>query len=274
MLAGFVAHAETLPSLPGLATPEEFNGNTAADTVFARKLEKMGNLNGAITEWQRAAYLSSDPVVQEQAAFKVAQLHRQQGSYDKALDAYQSFGAQFPQSVKIPQALYELSVMTLGRDPALSKAFTQRLQKNYPNTQWSTAATYQQAWQQAQQGHPLLNVQSEQGKQLAKRLNELPQINKQRAVLFSIIPGAGHAFLGDTQTAAMAFGFNILFLAAFVYALRQRHYPYAVVWGLIFAILYSGTFFSTRSLAEREIKEARLAAMDSWEDLKPSKPQL
>jgi hypothetical protein len=68
------------------------------------------------------------------------------------------------------------------------------------------------------------------------------------------------------RTGLMAIIHIMLFGYAVLYAVRRKHWPYAVIFGLVLGILYVGSIFSAYSLAKREIQEQRLIDMKQWDN--------
>lgn len=268
-------YAEELPSLKGLGTVES-EALSAIDDTFVRKLEKSGEYESAILEWQRVYHNTSNKHLRQQALWRVARLEEMLGNKEKAYHAYENYGAAFPKSTYIPEALYRMGMLAEAEQNGGSKDFRMRLEINFPDNTWRDALDYAYAWKQAQNGRYIPESDNEKITELRTRLQEL-QVKNTYTILgstsFSMVPGLGHFFLKDWRTGLMAFVLNSLFFWALVHALRKRDWPYALVFGLVFGILYTGTFFSARSLAEREMMEERLNAMNSWQHLHPKEPQ-
>jgi len=71
------------------------------------------------------------------------------------------------------------------------------------------------------------------------------------AVLASVFPGAGHAWLDRWHDAGTAAAFVWPFLILTLWAARRKMGPVTVFFGLLTLWLWSGTVFSAVSLAER-----------------------
>lgn len=265
------------PALPALSDPM-FSGGDMPDPTFAEQLEQTGDLAGALLEWQRQAHLAkgSDRAM---ALFRTAGLLQKWGKHQEALLMFEQFGNEFPKHSRIPEALYRMSRSAEALRPGTgSEAFVNRLVSKYPDSVWASVAAYRQVWEQAQEGvlktPPITDPRiTELAKQLEPYLQPAADKKATIAAFVSVIPGAGHLWLGDWRTALTAFVLNMLFIWALVFALKNKHWPYAAVWGLVVSILYTGTLFSAYALGQRDVREARLIAMASMSELHPKEPE-
>lgn len=255
-----------LPSLRGLGAINS-TSEPVVDNTFAGKLEQSGQLESALLEWQRIFHDGTHKNMKEHALFKVSYLNCKLGRYQDCLDSFSKLGDMYPQSQYIPEALYAMSIAADKLYEDGGKAFRERLAKNYQSTSWAERAWYAYAWREAMHG----KTTSAQGFKAVQELNERVQTfnaehqnTARTAGSLAAIPGLGHLYLGDWRTALMAIAHIVLFGYAMLYAMRQKHWPYAVIFGLVMAILYVGSIFSAYSLGQRETFEKRMAEMHNW----------
>jgi len=273
LFSGLTHTQERLPSLPGLGALAVAENTGVADPTFPDQLEDRGELYNAALEWQRLAH-SSIGAERALALFRLGRVYQRLEEHQLALRTFEQFGLEFAQSPLIPEALYWMSRSAAATDEAAAYELAQRAVQLFPQDEWTQALTYRLAWDAALAGQMLPAGAGEQLAELRDFMHQ--QGNGKLRAWFagglSVVPGLGHLSLGDWRTALTALLINGLFLWALVYALHQRHWPYAAVFGLVVAILWSGTIFSAHSLALREAREARLLALAQASELHPKIP--
>ena len=70
---------------------------------------RSNNKNFALTAFENAAKMNFDPVMQEEAIFKLAKINYDQGNFDQAIDALNNLATTFPNSVRSEEANILLS---------------------------------------------------------------------------------------------------------------------------------------------------------------------
>ncbi len=273
LLFSLPVFGQNLPALPGLGSFSIEDTGGLADPTFPNQLEDRGELYSAALEWQRLAH-SSSGLERAQALFRLARLYQRLGEHQLAMESFQQFGMEFGSSPLVPEALYWMSRSAAKTDPAAAFELVQRASQLFPQDSWTQALQYRLAWDAAIAGHRIPATENASVTTLRNFVQQQGD-GKLRATISgfaSLIPGLGHLLLQDWRTALTAFLINGLFIWALAYAWQQRHWPYAAVFGLVVAILWSGTMFSAYSLALREAREARLIALTINTQLHPQLP--
>lgn len=268
------AKAEELPSLKGLGNPV-FNEEKGVNTTFPTYLERQGDVQSAILEWQRIAYEAFTEKERAKAQMESARLFILSGKYTQAQGVLVRIGEEKGSKSFIPKALYYMSVLSdLQKNFQESNIYRKRLQKLYPKSHYIEEAERHTLWAlglNAKEKFP--EVTSKKAKELKEKLEKTPALNASKAhgaTVLSLLPGLGHLYLGDWRTAFMAFFFNMILIVAFVSALSRKHYAYSTFFGLMVSIVYVGTLFSAHTLAQRTTFENRLKEMETWQDLRPT----
>jgi hypothetical protein len=257
-----------LPALKGMGSIVT-SSEEVVDNSFASKLERSGQLESALLEWLRVYHNGGNSSRKELASFKAGEINCKLQRYNQCLESFKSFGAEYPKSTKIPEALYMMSVAADQAYAEKGHAFRERLIATYAESDWAEKAWYLFAWKNAEKGKTTLAHGFDSIKKLNKNVQDFNKIHADTPRLagsFAAIPGVGHIYLGDMRTGLMAIIHIMLFGYAVLYAVRRKHWPYAVIFGLVLGILYVGSIFSAYSLAKREIQEQRLIDMKQWDN--------
>ncbi|MBI1363301.1 MAG: hypothetical protein GC134_04900 [Proteobacteria bacterium] len=246
---------------------------------FARALEDEGDLAGARLEWKRMAHeVDPQSPLREEALFRVAVLAAAQGMPQQALQDFERFGAIFPSSNRIPEAMYRMMVLGDTLKPNGGKPFADRLQQLYPRDFYTAEAAWYGLWQQAYQTGALPDqAKGPKTDALRKKLSDMGMRPMSRAIVaafMGVVPGAGHLLTGDWRTALMSLLMCALLGGAFYNTLRLRAWGLAIFFGFVFLTVYAGSITSAYSSTLRNGHEAIRTAMDSWSDLKPKEPGL
>lgn len=255
-----------LPKLIGLGSIST-TSEEVVDNSFASKLERQGHTESALLEWLRVYHEAGNTKRKEHALFKVSALNCKLKRYNQCLDSFTEFGGKYPKSDKIPEALYMMSIAADQTYDDGGAAFRERLINNYSKSSWAEKAWYLYAWKNAQSGKTSLIHGFDSIQKLNQKTNNFNTTHQDKprtAGALAAIPGVGHIYLGDGRTALMAFAHIMLFGYAVLYSIKRKHWPYAVIFGLVLGILYVGSIFSAYSLAKREIQELRLMEMKHW----------
>lgn len=95
--------------------------------------------------------------------------------------------------------------------------------------------------------------------------DNLPQAKSEylAGTLSAVLPGAGQAYTGAWQSAAMAFLLNALFLSATVELQDQGLYATSLASGVIFSITYIGNIFNAAKSAEVINEQAQKSLIES-----------
>jgi hypothetical protein len=258
------AHAvEKLQGLGIISTAAE----KVVDNSFAGKLEAQGQLESALLEWLRVYHNGGNTPRQELALFKVSELNCKLQRYNRCLESFKEFGSKYPQSDRIPEALYNASIAADAIYDDGGNAFRERLKENFADSEWTEKAWYLFAWEKAKEGNTTVAHGFNSIKTLNHKTQEFNARNEdtpRTAGALAVFPGVGHFYLGDWRTGLLALIHIALLVYTVFYAVRRKHWPYAILFGLVLSTLYVGSVFSAYSLGKREVQEKRLMEMKHW----------
>lgn len=134
------------------------------------------------------------------------------------------------------------------------------------------AVHYGQAWMEAKKGEEIQTFGLEKAERLKARVAGLDTRLKRRAdVAFwlGLIPGFGHAYIGLARVAGVSLGIFALLAWAWLFAWKNNHLPYVILWGLVIMAFISQSAGDAMRKALKQNIELRAQAMDLWVDLVP-----
>tara|TARA_R110000868_G_scaffold218576_2_gene469136 strand:- start:66624 stop:67559 length:936 start_codon:yes stop_codon:yes gene_type:complete len=274
LLLSISAHAETLPTLAAVQSPEWSNSSTVADDKFPEYLEKNGDYLNAILEWRRVIYTSNDKNFHKRALFNIAELYQKQGLYKQSIHAYQNLLTQFPKTKQQPQALYQISRLSdlIGDDLNAGSARS-RLLRLEKESDLATEAELHNLWAKGLKiNDTFISPQTEKGKLLRANLDDFPVVNTHKtetATILSLIPGLGYVYLGRFNWGILALMLNISFFYAVMTSMKSKHWGYGLSFGTFAAFVYIGNMFHAGSIATQDAYMERLNAMETWQELQP-----
>jgi TM2 domain-containing membrane protein YozV len=117
----------------------------------------------------------------------------------------------------------------------------------------------------------------------ARNWGTLPRKSPVLAGVLSVIPGAGHLYIGEPVVGLGALAWNGLFSFALYESIRRDQVGVAVLLGALEALWYSGTIFGAVSGAQkynRDVRQLELDALrarysdrpESWPPTAPASP--
>jgi TM2 domain-containing membrane protein YozV len=96
----------------------------------------------------------------------------------------------------------------------------------------------------------------------ARSWPSLPRKSPLLAGLLSVVPGAGHLYIGEPLIGLAALGWNGLFSFALYESIRRDQVGVAVLLGALELIWYTGTIFGAVSGAQKYNRDVRLQALE------------
>lgn len=250
--------------------------------LFAEELRDSGDFSRAATEYRRyVSYAERRGFASfphhEQALYAYAVCLEDSGETDRALRAYADFGAAYPASGLIADALLRVgAIYERGGDPVEAEKRYGQLIDLYPAglsadlARLRLARIFVGAGRDTEAMEILARVGSaEQSnnaaaveQSLAARTNE--EKSPLAAGVFSaVLPGAGHAYVGRPRDALFAFLSNGLLIAAAVESFDEGADFLGGVLTLVELGWYSGTIHGAVSLAHRYNMERKNEFLDS-----------
>jgi tetratricopeptide (TPR) repeat protein len=258
----------TLLALALAATPD-----AEQQLGFARSLYGEGDYYRAIGEYKRFLYLYPDSPLSDEARLAIgrAYLH---GEQPDASEAHFLSLAELSPEWRA-RALLEIgwSRYSSGRSQAAILALQSFLRESAGQATTDVdRAHYLLGWALLTEGdgkaamQAFASVTSLNGKgpltEAARNWSSLPRKSPVIAALLSVVPGAGHVYIGEPVVGLAALGWNGLFSFALYEAIRRDQVGIAVLLGALEMIWYTGTIFGAVSGAQKYNRDVRLQALD------------
>lgn len=239
-------------------------------SAFAESLETSGDLQSAILEWQRIAFHQTGHQ-HATALLRAGHLYAKTEQPQLAINSYQKFLDTYPNHPKRAETFFRQTLLATG---AQQDALLSAMESEFPKSPWSKEARYRQLWEKAQTKNLADNTEVTDARVaiLKRRLQHTLHDASSRplwAAGFSALPGLGHLFLNDWENALLMLPLSLVFFIGIFYALRAKNYgmvaPFMGV--VIYASFWSGE--QAYTLAQKQIKQDRINAINSWQDLHP-----
>jgi TM2 domain-containing membrane protein YozV len=272
-------------------------GTPEADSQlgFARALHAEGDYYRAIGEYKRFLYLYPDSPAAEEARLGIGRAYVHGGQDTAAEEYFLSLTEQSPEwrmraRLEIGWARY---VGGRSEAAALSLRAFLREQGAQPGADVDRAR-YLLGWALLSQGNGAQAAEAfasvtpfpEQGRltESARQWGTLPRKSPVVAGLLSVVPGAGHLYIGEPVVALGALAWNGLFSFALYESIRRDQIGVAVLLGALELLWYSGTIFGAISGAQKYNRDVRQEALDAlraryddrpetWPPRPPSPPE-
>ena len=262
---------------------EETHNLMSAENLFsyAQQLEKAGDFKRAATEYGRlVAFFYRVPAAsfkyKQETFFRYALSLANAGEKEQALRAFSALGAAFPEGDRITPALVRMGQLyeEAGGIEQAKQTYHQLLGRGETA---ATGARLRLSW---------LSLQEEKGIEQARQylekieeihavvqkptlyraldgLDDLPVKNPRVAgLLTAVLPGSGHLYLDRPQDALFAFLSNGLLLAGTVQAFQNDISGLGIALGFVELGWYTGTIFSSVSLAHRHNQQLRAGRLE------------
>jgi len=239
---------------------------------FASWLHAQGDAYRAITEFKRYEFESlGKPTEAARGAFAAAACYQLAQEWERALRAYQYYGAAYPGAERASESVYRLieclfglqkfveveqaaaefgkghSATEFADDAAFLSALSRLMRRD-----WAAAATAFQAMDTTHLDSPLLPA-ARRLHDASELLQAMPRKSPQKAVLLSgIFPGTGQAYAGRKKDGWAAFLFNAA-LGYLTYDRFDRHDNKAAIPLLLLtSSFYAGNVYGAGNAAVAE----------------------
>ena len=262
---------------------EETRDLMSADNIFsyAQQLEKAGDFKRAATEYGRLiAFFYRVPTSsfkhKQEILFRYALSLANAGEKEQALRAFSELGAAFPKGDRITPALVRMGKLyeEEGEVEQAKQIYHQLLDRGEAV---AAGARLRLSW---------LSLQEEDGVDQARKyletiedsnriaeqptlyralegFNDLSVKNPRVAGLFTaFLPGSGHLYLDRPKDALFAFLSNALLLVGTVQAFQNDISGLGIALGFVELGWYTGTIFSSVSLAHRHNQKLRAGRLE------------
>lgn len=259
------------PSLPAVGMPMLAAEEELPNTTLPLRLEELGLYDAALLEWARMEASTRGPE-RTQALQRLMILSELIGQ-PTAAQAYETQWRELNPTAPTPPELAYVRYL-MGQPDAEVEASLNTLATTAPNDYYSVLMRWEALWHEAANtGRVLKTYNLPAGVQLQERLKFLRTkevADYMLVVGLAVIPGAGHLYLQQWAIAVVLLLGWAVFGLAFLSACRHRHYAYAFVWALPFVGLWLNSPIAAAQAAEAAARQARVNAMTTWQDLRPT----
>ena len=240
---------------------------------FSRSLDGEGDYYRAIGEYKRFLYLYPDSPFADEARLAIGRAYVHGEQPDAAEAHFLSLAERSPEWRARAQLELGWARYATGRSQAA--IFTLRSFLRWTDSQ-ATADTdrarYLLGWallaeddgEAAAQAFSSITALPEKGPltEAARNWPSLPRKSPLLAGLLSVVPGAGHLYIGEPLIGLAALGWNGLFSFALYESIRRDQVGVAVLLGALELIWYTGTIFGAVSGAQKYNRDVRLQALE------------
>ncbi len=241
---------------------------------FARALLAEGDYYRAIGEYKRFLYLSPDSPAAEEARLSIGRAYVYGGQAEAAEDYFLSLAKLSPAWTSRVQLEIGWARYVDGRPEAAALALQAFLRAQGAGRGDDVdRARYLLGWallsageaEAAAQSFATVSPFAGQGPltEAARNWGALPRKSPVLAGVLSVIPGAGHLYIGEPVTALGALAWNGLFSLALYESIRREQVGIAVLLGALELLWYSGTIFGAVSGAQKYNRDVRLREFDA-----------
>lgn len=246
----------------------------AAVLGFAESLLAEGDAYRAIGEYKRFLYLRPDGPEADAARFAIGLAYLRGGQAETAADEYAKLADRYAwlRAEALLQRGYARYVG--GQNAQAERELTRWLAREAPAASEPARerASYLLAWTELTLGRGeaaakrFAALGDFPGKpslvEQAKALDHLPERSPWVAGLLSIVPGAGHVYIGQPLVGLAALAWNALFGFALYDAIRHKELGLSLVLGTFESLWYFGTLFGAVSGAQKFNRDARQNALE------------
>ncbi|WP_224364573.1 tetratricopeptide repeat protein [Hyalangium versicolor] len=240
---------------------------------FAHALRAEGDYYRAISEYKRFLYLYPDSPAADEARLGIGRAYVLGGQADFAEEYLHSLEALSPEwrtraRLEIGWARYT------GGHPERAILSLRAFLREQGSQQGADVdrARYLLGWallsegdgEQAAQAFASITPFPAQGRltEAARSWGALPRKSPALAGVLSIIPGAGHVYIGEPVVGLAALAWNGLFSYALYESIRGGQVGFTVLLGALELLWYSGTIFGAVNGAQKYNRDARQEALD------------
>lgn len=240
---------------------------------FAHSLDSEGDYYRAIGEYKRFLYLYPDSPLADEARLAIGRAYVHGEQPDAAEAHFLSLAALSPEWKARAQLETGWARYASGRSEAAILSLRSFLRWSGSQSPADTdRARYLLGWallaedraEEALDAFASVSSLPEKGPltEAARSWPSLPRKSPLLAGLLSIVPGAGHLYIGEPLVGLAALGWNGLFSFALYESIRRDQVGFAVLLGALEMIWYSGTLFGAVSGAQKYNRDVRLQALE------------
>lgn len=250
---------------------------------FAQALLEEGDHYRAITEYKRYLYLDPHGDRVDSARMAIGLAYLRGGQAEAAAAHYRSVAAQVNEALRPDAELQAAYAWYVGADPTRAFAELQTWLDRHQALSGNRArATYLLGWSELELGRDLdaarrfasLELPGGEGLvEAVQRFDQLPQKSPVLAGILSIIPGAGHVYIGQPMIGLTALLWNGLFGYALYEAITQRQIGLSIALGMFELLWYGGSVFGAVSGAMKFNRDARRNALDDLRSRYDDRPE-
>ncbi|ADO75830.1 tetratricopeptide repeat protein [Stigmatella aurantiaca] len=251
---------------------------------FAGALHAEGDYYRAIGEYKRFLYLYPDEPRADEARLSIGRAYAQGGQADAAEAYFLSLSGISPAWRSRSMLEIGWARAMAGRPEAAALSLKAFLREPGPLAEdGAHRARYLLGWSllelgqgsEASQAFAALPPFPGQGRltEAARSWGALPRKSPVLAGVLSLIPGAGHVYIGEPVVGLAALAWNGLFSFALYESIRQEQLGIAVLLGALESLWYTGTIFGAVSGAQKYNRDVRWRALDALRLSAPDRPE-
>jgi tetratricopeptide (TPR) repeat protein len=251
---------------------------------FAQALHAEGDYYRAIGEYKRFLYLYPDSPVADEARLGIGRAYVHGGQSEAAEDYFHSLELLSPEWRT--RALLEIGwARYTGGQPETAIFSLNAFLREQGARQGAEVdrARYLLGWallttgdgEQATAAFASVTPFPQQGPltEAARSWGALPRKSPVLAGVLSVVPGAGHVYIGQPVVGLAALAWNGLFSYALYESIRSGQTGVAVLLGALELLWYSGTIFGAVSGAQKYNRDVRREALEALRDRYDDHPE-
>jgi len=251
---------------------------------FARSLLAEGDYYRAIGEYKRLLYLYPDSPAAEEARLAIGRAYVHGGQAEAAQDYFLSLAKLSPEWTSRVNLELGWARYVEGRPEAAALSLRAFLREQGSRQGAEVdRARYLLGWALLSEGNgeaaaeAFATVSPFPGQgpltQSARSWGTLPRKSPVLAGVLSVIPGAGHLYIGEPVVGLGALAWNGLFSFALYESIRREQVGVAVLLGALELLWYSGTIFGAVSGAQKYNRDVRRQELDALRTRYSDRPE-
>ncbi len=249
-------------------------GSESEQLGFAHSLLDEGDHYRAIGEYKRFLYLYPESPAADEARLAIARAYVRGGQAEAAVEHLRSLSGRSPEwrarsLLEVGWARHtggEFEAATRSLRSFLSDAELVRTPEQLDRARYLLGWALLNQGEGAGASESFSAVSSFPGQkpltEAARNWKALPRKSPLLAGVLSVVPGAGHVYIGEPVTGVAAFIWNGLFGYALYESIRREQLGVAVLLGVLESLWYSGTIFGAVSGAQKYNRDVRREALD------------
>ncbi|MET0405959.1 MAG: tetratricopeptide repeat protein [Cystobacter sp.] len=248
-------------------------GSTEPEQLgFAQSLFAEGDYYRSIGEYKRFLYLYPESPAADEARLAIARAYSRGGQTEAAVEHLRALASLSPEWQARAGLEIGWALRAGGEDMAAARQLRVFLRQDSPRSPDTLdRANYLLGWSLLHQGDgegaarafaAVTSPGQSTLRDAALGWKALPSKSPALAGVLSVVPGAGHVYIGEPVMGLAAFAWNGLFGFALYESIRREQVGVAVLLGVLESLWYSGTIFGAVSGAQKYNRDVRRQALE------------